>query len=287
VGAARVKACVVNLINAMKPEIYLSTDVKADGPIPGAHSISSGADAPISGTATPPQSTLRRFFARDKKRALRSFFVLISLVATAICTLPRWLPLRQARLYFPCAVAWYRLDRRTPRSPMAAQIVGGARAQIGTRYDASYLPIAYPLGDVPADRGACTDVVIRALRPAGFDLQRLIHQDIVARPAAYPQIKAAEINANIDHRRVPNQMIFLRAQGRELTRVVAQSTLEQWQPGDIVYWRTGASRLHTGVISDGVDNSGVPLVIHNGSVCAEDNCLTRWPIIGHFRFPVS
>ena len=178
-----------------------------------------------------------------------------------------------------------------PRSATAARILAGAKAQIGTTYDASYQTIAYPMGDVDASRGACTDVVIRALRHAGYDLQKRVHDDMSARWKAYPHPREWNLNApnaNIDHRRVPNQMVYLRRFGRVLPLETSGPSLQSWQVGDIVYWNTGAAgntRLHTGIVADTRDARGLPVVIHNGSVCREDDALDRWPIIGHFRFP--
>ena len=145
------------------------------------------------------------------------------------------------------------------------------------------------MGDVAASRGACTDVVIRALRAAGYDLQKLVHDDMSARFDAYPKTWGLEApNPNIDHRRVPNQMVYFAKFGRALPRATTGAALKSWQVGDIVYWNTGNgdnTRLHTGIVSDTRDWRGLPYVIHNGSLCIEDDALDRWPIIGHFRFP--
>ena len=176
-----------------------------------------------------------------------------------------------------------------PHNATAAKILAGAKAQIGTHYDASYQTISYPMGDVAASKGACTDVVIRALRNAGFDLQKRIHDDMTARFNAYPKTWGLDApNANIDHRRVPNQMVYFAKYGRELPLSTSGANLKSWQVGDIVYWNTGSAgntRLHTGIVSDTRDWRGLPYVIHNGSICIEDDALNRWPIIGHFRFP--
>ena len=176
-----------------------------------------------------------------------------------------------------------------PQTPVAAKILAGAKAQIGTRYDASYQEIGYPMGDVDARRGACTDVVIRSLRAAGYDLQGRIHADMSARWNAYPKKWGLSApNANIDHRRVPNQMVYFARYGRALPLETSGAALQSWQPGDIVDWNTGSTgntRLHTGIVSDTRDARGLPYVIHNGSVCLEEDALDRWPIIGHFRFP--
>ncbi len=176
-----------------------------------------------------------------------------------------------------------------PQNATAAKILAGAKAQIGARYDASYQTIAYPMGDVAASRGACTDVVIRALRAAGYDLQKRVHEDMMARFADYPTTWGLEApNPNIDHRRVPNQMVYFAKHGRALPLSTSGANLKSWQVGDIVYWNTGSAgntRLHTGIVSDTRDWRGLPYVIHNGSICLEDDALDRWPIIGHFRFP--
>lgn len=176
-----------------------------------------------------------------------------------------------------------------PQSPVAAKILAGAKAQIGARYDASYQTIAYPMGDVDPSKGACTDVVIRALRVAGYDLQKRVHDDMKARWNTYPKKWGLSApNPNIDHRRVPNQMVYFRRYGQVLPLETKGKALQSWQVGDIVYWNTGSSgntRLHTGIVSDTRDARGLPYVIHNGSVCVEDDALDRWRIIGHFRFP--
>jgi len=170
------------------------------------------------------------------------------------------------------------------QNPVARRIVQAAIAQIGTRYDASFRLLAYPMGDVARSRGACTDVIVRSLRAAGVDLQRLIHEDMSRRFAQYPQKWGEKApNASIDHRRVPNQIAYLQRHAQVLGTRADASSWAQWQPGDIVYWNSGAGRLHTGIVSDGVDAAGEPFVIHNGNVCLEDHALTRWPIIAHFR----
>lgn len=166
----------------------------------------------------------------------------------------------------------------------ARAIVEASRAQIGTRYDASFQLLSYPMGDVASNRGACTDVIVRSLRAVGLDLQREIHRDMKARFASYPQKWGEKApNPSIDHRRVPNQIAFLQSHAQVLGTRADASTWANWEPGDIVYWNSGGGRLHTGIVSDGVDKSGQPFVIHNGSVCIEDNALVRWPIIAHFR----
>ena len=173
-----------------------------------------------------------------------------------------------------------------PLSSTAAKIVAGAKAQIGDLYDPRYVALAYPNGDVARGRGACTDVVVRALRHAGYDLQRLIHKDMKEHFAVYPKKWGLRRpDPHIDHRRVPNQQVFFARHGRTLTKTVSSATRAQWQPGDIVTWKLDSGLDHTGVLSDRVGADGVPLVIHNLSQCAEEDCLTRWKVTGHFRYP--
>jgi hypothetical protein len=170
--------------------------------------------------------------------------------------------------------------------PIAARIVAAAHAQEGDLYNASYKRISYPGGDVPKGAGACTDVVVRALRGAGYDLQKLIHEDMDRNYSKYPNLWHVDHpDPNIDHRRVPNVMRFFERHGQVLPTSVDGAALKTWQPGDIVCWKLDGNRWHTGVISDAVNEAGIPLVIHNGWVCTEQDSLTSWPIIGHYRYP--
>jgi len=172
-------------------------------------------------------------------------------------------------------------------TPDATKIVVGAKKQIGILYDPAYVKIDYPRGDISRNKGVCSDVVVRALRGADHDLQRLVHEDMKSHFALYPKnwgLKKPD--PNIDHRRVPNLMRFFERHGRVLTKEVTAATARQWQPGDIVCWRLPNNLYHTGVISDRLDEHGIPFVIHNLSVCREEDCLRAWKIIGHYRYPV-
>lgn len=167
-------------------------------------------------------------------------------------------------------------------------ILLGAREEVGkkTRYDASYQAMDYPGGDVDPSRGACTDMIIRALRAAGYDLQELIHEDMCRNFDLYPQLWGLKgPDPNIDHRRTQNQIFFFERFGESLTLEVTERDLHQWRRGDFVYWSFPGGEQHTGVISDLANKEGVPLVIHNNSVAREEDCLLRWEIIGHYRFP--
>ena len=178
------------------------------------------------------------------------------------------------------------IRRVAPKDATATKIVGAAHAQIGTHYDAAYQVISYPGGDVTDSKGACTDVVVRSLRAANIDLQKLMHEDMVKNFRLYPhKWGLPKPDKNIDHRRVPNQMKFFERFGQVLPKRVDSSTLASWQPGDVICWDMQNGQVHTGIISDGVSPSGVPLVIHNGWLCVEDDSITRWKIIGHYRYP--
>jgi uncharacterized protein YijF (DUF1287 family) len=176
------------------------------------------------------------------------------------------------------------LDR--PPRTVPEKIVAGALGQVGDLYYAAYIPIPYPNGDVPKGRGACTDVVVRAYRRAGIDLQRLVHEDMAADFDAYPHKWGLDApDPSIDHRRVPNLQVFFTRHGLSLPCAVNAATLSEWRPGDVVTWRTPYD--HTGIISDRKDTSGIPLVIHNMGRCSEMDCLTTWKITGHYRYPTS
>lgn len=170
-----------------------------------------------------------------------------------------------------------------------ADVAIAAQAQIGVTvsYDPAYRKLAYPGGDVPTERGVCTDVIVRALRQArAMDLQQLLHEDIKANWDAYPHQSRWRLDrpdANIDHRRVPNLMTYFRraGYGRTPTRDAAQ-----YLPGDIVAWDLGRGILHIGIVSDLKTVSGIPLVVHNiGAGTREEDILFRYAIIGHYRLP--
>jgi uncharacterized protein YijF (DUF1287 family) len=136
------------------------------------------------------------------------------------------------------------------------------------------------------DGGACTDLVIRALRGAGVDLQKLVHEDMVAGFRSYPQLWGlSRPDSNIDHRRVPNLMTFFRRRGRWLSTGTRGKDAAGWQAGDVVFWDLGGGgQKHCGIVSDRRADSGLPLVIHNIAGAAEEDVLTRWKVIGHARW---
>ncbi|MBK8727493.1 MAG: DUF1287 domain-containing protein [Holophagaceae bacterium] len=168
----------------------------------------------------------------------------------------------------------------------AARMVAAARAQVGVtiRYDSAYRRLAYPGGDVPVEQGVCTDVVIRACRTLGLDLQALVHRDMVAAWDAYPKLWGLRgPDPNIDHRRVPNLAAFLRRHGQVLA---VSRDPKAYAPGDLVTWRLISGLPHIGIISDERTPAGLPLVIHNiGAGVKEEDILFVYTVTGHFRFP--
>jgi len=178
--------------------------------------------------------------------------------------------------------------RAEPRSasPRAARLIAAARRQVGvtTSYDPAYTRLTYPGGDVPRERGVCTDVVIRAYRDDfEIDLQRDVHEDMSRAFAAYPQRWGlSRPDRNIDHRRVPNLETFWT---RKAARLPLSSSAADWQPGDLFTSLVGGKLPHTGIVGDRVAANGNPLVIHNiGSGAREEDVLFAHRLTGHFRW---
>ena len=170
-------------------------------------------------------------------------------------------------------------------SNASSALVAAARAQVGVTliYDPSYQQIAYPMGDVPMERGVCSDVVIRAFRTVGIDLQQELHRDMKRHFAAYPKNWGlARPDRNIDHRRVPNLATWFTRQGYALP---VNQDAAAYMPGDIVTWILGGGQPHIGIVSDRRSEDGAtPLVIHNiGWGAREDDTLFEYRITGHFR----
>lgn len=166
----------------------------------------------------------------------------------------------------------------------APALVTAARAQVGVtvRYDPAYVRLSYPGGDVPDNRGVCTDVIVRALRTQGLDLQRAIHEDMRTAFAAYPRDWGARApDRNIDHRRVPNQMRWFERAGWQ--RAISDRPAD-FRPGDIVAWRLRSGLLHIGIVSDRRTTTGTPLILHNiARGTREEDLLFDHTIIGLYR----
>jgi hypothetical protein len=176
-------------------------------------------------------------------------------------------------------------DQNQNGIPDAIDFVKGARLEVerGTVYDGSYFQGGYP----PDGKGACTDVIWRAFKVAGYDLKKMVDGDIKNFPEAYGAT-GSHPDPNIDFRRVRNLQIFFERQGEELTTMVVPgdvTNLSSWQPGDIVVF--GMPLEHIGIISDRRGRDGVPQMIHNcGPQASEGNYLLSWnsKMTYHFRF---
>ena len=167
----------------------------------------------------------------------------------------------------------------------AERLVEAAKEQIGvtTSYDPAYVALDYPGGDIPKEKGVCTDVAIRALRKVGFDLQKLVHEDMQKNFSKYPKRWGLrKPDKNIDHRRVPNLQKFFERRGisLEVTKEKAD-----YLPGDFVTCTVGGNRPHIMIVSDEKTADGTPKVIHNiGGGASEDAQLFDFPITGHYRW---
>ena len=165
-------------------------------------------------------------------------------------------------------------------------LVDAAREQIGVTvvYDGRYQRLVYPNGDVPIERGVCTDVVIRAYRRLDIDLQQAVHEDMRGHFDAYPKLWGLlRPDRNIDHRRVPNLEAWLRRQGTALS---VSDSGANYRPGDLVSWRLPGNLPHIGIVSERRSDAGVPLIVHNiGAGTREEDILFAFPISGHFRLP--
>ena len=198
------------------------------------------------------------------------WFVLVVLCAGA---LPSLAPVRAAT-----PVSHQDFTRRL----VAAAI---ERTHHAVRYVSAYVHIPYPGGDVLADTGVCTDEVIRSYRAVGVDLQKEVHEDMLQNFAAYPnkwQWLRAHPDANIDHRRVPNLMVFFQRKGESLP---ITSRAENYTPGDLVTWDLGGNVPHIGIVVDQRSRSGRYMIVHNiGEGPKMEDVLFNWKITGHYRY---
>ena len=160
-----------------------------------------------------------------------------------------------------------------------------AQTKTTTGYTQNYFVIPYPNGDVPADTGACTDVVIRAFRAAGVDLQKEVHEDMAAHFGDYPKKWGlSKTDTNIDHRRVPNLQKYFERRGKSRS---ITSNGDDYLPGDVVSWDlNGKGLTHIGVVSNLRNVAGKRhLIIHNiGSGTRAEDRLFEWKITGHYRY---
>jgi uncharacterized protein YijF (DUF1287 family) len=191
------------------------------------------------------------------------------LLALLIAAAPAWVDSFVARYH----------QTLRPRKLTAAQctaVLSRAREMVDApiEYDPSYFHLAYPGGDVPANKGVCADVIVRAFRAADIDLQKAVRRDMADHFQAYPQLWGQPgPDKNIDHRRVPNLMTWF-------ARNRASLPLEaDFQPCDVVAWDLGGGVTHIGLVTE-----KRTIVHHIGGRPAEEDVLRAWRIIGHFAY---
>ena len=203
------------------------------------------------------------------------------------------MPVRGARLLAPIAqgamlAAAQTSTPQSVRQEFIKRLIAAAieRTHHSVRYVPAYVKIRYPGGDVPADTGVCSDEVIRAYRALGLDLQKEVHEDMARNFSAYPHpLKwlARRPDSNIDHRRVPNLMVFFSRKGEalEITR-----RAEDYAPGDLVSWDLGGNVPHIGIVVDQRSRaSGRYMLVHNiGQGPMMEDVLFNWKITGHYRY---
>ncbi len=170
-------------------------------------------------------------------------------------------------------------------SPQLKQMLEGATAQAGvtTSYDPAYVALEYPGGDVPETTGVCSDVVVRAFRKAGIDLQKEVHEDMKAARSAYPtKWGANNPDRNIDHRRVLNLMTYFTRQGKSLP---ISNNAADYQPGDVVSWELTSGIDHIGIVTNMLSESPDRyLIVHNiGAGTRIEDVMFSWTIKGHYR----
>lgn len=194
-------------------------------------------------------------------------------------------------LTMAAGLAWLKAVPEKQRGPatfrdsMVKQLVYAARQQTTktVTYDGSYRVIPYPGGDVPDSLGVCTDVIIRAYRKVGYDLQKLIHEDMLRVFSTYTRRRYSDrIDANIDHRRTPNMETYFSRFG---TMLPVTQNPKDYEPGDIVFWKVAAG--HVGIVSEKFSSADSlrHLIIHNiGSGPHEVDFLFDAPVTGHYRY---
>jgi uncharacterized protein YijF (DUF1287 family) len=160
------------------------------------------------------------------------------------------------------------------------------RTNHSVKYVSTYVHIDYPGGDVPADTGVCSDEIIRAYRAVGVDLQKEVHEDMLKNWPDYPaktKWHQAHPDSNIDHRRVPNLMVFFARKGESLP---ISSRTKDYSPGDVVTWDLGGNVPHIGmVVNVKSTESGRPSLVHNiGQGPKMEDVLFSWKITGHYRY---
>jgi uncharacterized protein len=189
---------------------------------------------------------------------------------------------RSAVLFLLVTFSFLAIGQEDFFSRLSGAAIGLTKTKV--TYDPAYFTMKYPGGDVPADKGVCTDVIIRVYRVLGIDLQKEVHEDMAANFSKYPSKWGLKrTDTNIDHRRVPNLMIFFARKG---TVKPITGNASDYLPGDIMCWDLGGGVTHIGIVvkrkANGTDRC---MVVHNiGAGQVLEDCLFQHTIIGHFRY---
>jgi uncharacterized protein YijF (DUF1287 family) len=211
-----------------------------------------------------------------------SIALCLILVISAACQRPSEHPVSQTPT--PPATTQRPLPPNT--SPQLKQLVESAidQTKVTTGYDPAYVGIEYPGGDVPLETGVCSDVVVRAFRKTGIDLQKEIHEDMARAWSVYPKKwGASRPDSNIDHRRVLNLMTYFDRQGKAVPITVNRA---EYLPGDIVTWDLNSGIEHIGIVVNMWSEVGQGyMIVHNiGAGARSEDVLLNWKITGHYRY---
>lgn len=170
-------------------------------------------------------------------------------------------------------------------SPQLKQFIEAAieQSKVTTGYDPAWVKIDYPNGDVPLETGVCSDVVIRAFRKSGMDLQKQVHEDMQKAWSEYPRRWGARsTDTNIDHRRVLNLMTYF---GRQDKSLPVTNDRAAYLPGDVVAWELSDGIEHIGILTNLSETNKNYLIVHNiGAGARVEDVLMAWKIIGHYRY---
>ncbi len=188
--------------------------------------------------------------------------------------------------YFSILIVMLFMVLTEAQSPFAQKLSNAALSLTKDKvtYDPSYFVIKYPNGDVPADKGVCTDVVIRAYRKLGIDLQKEVHEDMAKNFSKYPKIWGLKSpDTNIDHRRVPNLQVFFAKLGKSKS---TETKPELYIPGDIVTWILPGNLTHIGMVVNRKSADGKRYqIVHNiGKGQVVEDCLFKFKITGHYQY---
>lgn len=205
---------------------------------------------------------------------MKRSFALLLLVLTGCTSFSAHV--QPAKENSPALQATQQKSKVTPTEKLIAAAL--AQVDVTTEYDPAYVKLAYPNGDVPMKTGVCADVIVRAFRSVGLDLQKELHEDMKQGFAKYPKKWGAKApDTNIDHRRVPNLMTWFARQGKALP-------FSDYQPGDIVAWDLGGGLTHIGFVSDLKADQRYKIVHNIGAGTQVEDRLLEWKVIGHYRY---